>query len=100
MLNAGYPDALDVVSAFYFLDRDQTDIVSAKEFENFTKFDRQLFESDLREFRRFLQAKFPEDPDRFIHVAWMSGFLTGARKTMVASAVTVTQKEFVKGFKR
>ena len=67
-----YPHGeLDVISAFYFLDRDHSNIIKQTEFDHFKNFEQPLFESDLEEIRRFLSEKFvSDDGQSFVHQSW------------------------------
>merc|ERR1711937_952656 len=49
----------DGLSAFQFMDREEKDVITLKEFETLLSFSRQTFESDLGELMRFLEGKYP-----------------------------------------
>lgn len=96
MEELGYPNLLDVESAFYYLDKDCSDIVSAREFEAFAAFDRDAFEQEILELRRFLQMKYGSIDEAF----QVFRTIGGRNKNLETDDMRVVVKEFASGFRR
>jgi hypothetical protein len=100
MAGMGNLQPLDAVTTFYFMDRDHHGFVTEKEIQNFMTFERELFETDLEETRKYFANMFSTVPDSYMALGWKGAFCTGERKTMMPTAVQVGLAEFEKGFNR
>jgi Ca2+-binding EF-hand superfamily protein len=91
----------DGVTAFQFMDKEERDVITLREFEWFLSFSRQTFESDLGEIARFISEKYPPtEEESSIYLAFINCFCTGERKAMAPSAVVLNASDFEKGFNR
>merc|ERR1719387_2222126 len=92
---------LDGLTAFQFMDKEEKDEITLKEFEYLLSFSRGTFEADLAELGRFMEAKYPgTEEESSATLAWINCFCTGERKSMAPSAVVLNISEFEKGFNR
>jgi Ca2+-binding EF-hand superfamily protein len=91
----------DGAAAFQFMDKEEKDVITMKEFESLLSFSRGSFESDLAELARFMEAKYPgTEEESSATVAFINCFCTGERKSMAPSAVVLNVSDFEKGFNR
>jgi Ca2+-binding EF-hand superfamily protein len=91
-----YPSMLDVESAFYYCDKDCSDVVTPREFDVLMHFDREAFEQEVEELRRFLQMKYGNVDEAF----QVFRSVGGKNKNLETKDMRVNLKEFASGFRR